>query len=590
MSGGDGSSNNALYLLCLHGMRQCSEVLSQRLERLQKRFRTLSPPIHLVFAEGGYEMPLEDGQAVPMRAWWDRSTGRGWTESRMAIQQAVSAVPRIDGVLGFSQGVAVAAMLCLERQLFMQQQQQQQQQQPDGLRPLLPDLAFAILIGGQATSATLPRGEPLATALLACDSGSIALPSLHFMGATDKIVPVAASADLAAKFAAAQTVVHKQGHSIPQQRVHIAEMEAFALRCCAARIGGCGGAVVKQPAADLDDEAYDGAVNDEDEDSHHTNTSKAKTLPSAPATQQGRPAVVAVAVAEAYGPTPEQQEEITSLSDIFADDFSQLSTQPPKFSVRCGEEGSTACIIFTLPKDYPASPPLVQASGLGALLKLSRSDETRWHRAWADSVAAQAAPLLGSEMLFQLVGAAREWLADALAGTITLPPDGGATASTPASAASAQPSAAPSAAAAAAAADASGPSALAMRGQEDPEGVDHAALVLLASAEAARADSSLPRFVDVTARGQWRYVIGLVGKPSAGKSTFFNAASDPADAKLEARVAAFPFTTILPNVGRGYYSAPCPFQRYGLARSAADDGSGNNTSDAAHGCELPLLV
>mmetsp|Transcript_9070 Transcript_9070/g.13604 ORF Transcript_9070/g.13604 Transcript_9070/m.13604 type:complete len:880 (+) Transcript_9070:2-2641(+) len=58
--------------------------------------------------------------------------------------------------------------------------------------------------------------------------------------------------------------------------------------------------------------------------------------------------------------------------------------------------------------------------------------------------------------------------------------------------------------------------------------------------------------------GRWELVVGLVGKPSAGKSTFFNAVVDPEDEKTEARIAAFPFTTILPNVSTGYFAAECP--------------------------------
>ncbi|GIL60696.1 hypothetical protein Vafri_15231, partial [Volvox africanus] len=65
-------------------------------------------------------------------------------------------------------------------------------------------------------------------------------------------------------------------------------------------------------------------------------------------------------------------------------------------------------------------------------------------------------------------------------------------------------------------------------------------------------------------RGRWDYVVGLVGKPSAGKSTFFNAVTDPASDEDGARVAAFPFTTIAPNVGRGYCLVPDPAPLLGL--------------------------
>lgn len=72
-----------------------------------------------------------------------------------------------------------------------------------------------------------------------------------------------------------------------------------------------------------------------------------------------------------------------------------------------------------------------------------------------------------------------------------------------------------------------------------------------ATAEAARVDAECGPFHDVGGSGSWRYTVGLVGKPSAGKSTLFNAITDPLEEGSEARVASFPFTTIDPNVGQG---------------------------------------
>ena len=51
-------------------------------------------------------------------------------------------------------------------------------------------------------------------------------------------------------------------------------------------------------------------------------------------------------------------------------------------------------------------------------------------------------------------------------------------------------------------------------------------------------------------------VLGCVGKPSAGKSTFFNGVSEG-----KAKTGNFPFTTIEPNVGISYYRVDCPCVR-----------------------------
>lgn len=52
-------------------------------------------------------------------------------------------------------------------------------------------------------------------------------------------------------------------------------------------------------------------------------------------------------------------------------------------------------------------------------------------------------------------------------------------------------------------------------------------------------------------------VIGLVGKPSSGKSTTLNALTD-----ANAKIGAFPFTTIDPNKATGYLEVECACKRY----------------------------
>ncbi|NOZ82001.1 MAG: redox-regulated ATPase YchF [Candidatus Micrarchaeota archaeon] len=55
-------------------------------------------------------------------------------------------------------------------------------------------------------------------------------------------------------------------------------------------------------------------------------------------------------------------------------------------------------------------------------------------------------------------------------------------------------------------------------------------------------------------------LVGLIGKPSAGKTTFFRAAT-----LADAKIAPYPFTTINPNTGVAYVRVECPCREFDLA-------------------------
>ena len=54
-------------------------------------------------------------------------------------------------------------------------------------------------------------------------------------------------------------------------------------------------------------------------------------------------------------------------------------------------------------------------------------------------------------------------------------------------------------------------------------------------------------------------MVGIVGKPNVGKSTFFSAAT-----LAPAEIANYPFTTIKPNRGVGYVRTPCVCKEFGV--------------------------
>jgi len=56
-----------------------------------------------------------------------------------------------------------------------------------------------------------------------------------------------------------------------------------------------------------------------------------------------------------------------------------------------------------------------------------------------------------------------------------------------------------------------------------------------------------------------KLMVGIVGKPNTGKSTFFSAAT-----LAPAEIANYPFTTIKPNRGIGYIRAPCVCKEFNV--------------------------
>jgi len=66
-------------------------------------------------------------------------------------------------------------------------------------------------------------------------------------------------------------------------------------------------------------------------------------------------------------------------------------------------------------------------------------------------------------------------------------------------------------------------------------------------------------------------LIGVVGKPNVGKSTFFSAAT-----LVDVPIAAYPFTTIEPNKGATYVRAQCPHPSLGLQKCDARNSKCEN--------------
>ena len=230
-----------LRLLALHAFRSSASHARGRCAALQRRLRGVA---ELVFVDAPHELPsfatggacppatprrawlvtpeqwaqlqqqpgqqqqqqqlqLQQQQCRPPPAWatdpWqpERQT-HGWSASAAACHHALRDLGPFDGLLGFSQGAAVAAVLAAQQ--WQQQQAQGQQQRPGGKPDPAPPFAFVLLCSGFRS----PVPEHATLLAEAAAAGGIPLPSLHLFGSADRQIDAAASEALAACFHPAQ--------------------------------------------------------------------------------------------------------------------------------------------------------------------------------------------------------------------------------------------------------------------------------------------------------------------------------------------------------------------------------------------------
>lgn len=176
-------------------------------------------------APGSLRLPGFPGPCPPEeqpRGWWfseeaadvfsaleEPTVCRGLEESLGTVAQALNKLGPFDGLLGFSQGAALAALVCALGQA-------------GDLRFPLP--RFIILVSGFC-----PRGHGLKEPIL---QSTLSLPSLHVFGDTDRVIPSQESVQLASQFPGAITLTHSGGHFIPaaasQRQAYLKFLDQFA--------------------------------------------------------------------------------------------------------------------------------------------------------------------------------------------------------------------------------------------------------------------------------------------------------------------------------------------------------------------------
>ncbi|KAJ7291044.1 serine hydrolase FSH [Mycena rebaudengoi] len=213
-------------VLVLHGYSQNASIFSKRLGALRKQcgkhvdFVFVDGPLVLQPADLSGSAPQGTSTAATLdalgaseasdtdipRAWWswkpDRTEAIGLPESLVTLRDVLK-TRTFDGVLGFSQGAAMAALLAalLERPHlyppFL----------TDG-KPPHPPFKFCISVSGFVLQ------DPLATLVF---HPNYSTPTLHVIGKTDIIVVEERSKKLIDLSANARVEEHDGGHFVPSK-------------------------------------------------------------------------------------------------------------------------------------------------------------------------------------------------------------------------------------------------------------------------------------------------------------------------------------------------------------------------------------
>uniref|UniRef100_A0A674J1K9 Esterase OVCA2 n=1 Tax=Terrapene triunguis TaxID=2587831 RepID=A0A674J1K9_9SAUR len=227
-----------LRLLGLHGYRQNQRSFHERTGALRKALRgraelrrgagrggpSLGPPLEpgpgaLSPRRAPALEPAPEPEDAAPRGWWfsrsreetfdaleEAAACKGLDESLDTVARALAEQGPFDGLLGFSQGAALAAMVCALKQ------------RGDARFPF----EFAIVVAGFRSRAAPHSGyyrEP------------IAVPTLHVLGDTDRVIPPGLSRELASHFVDPAVLTHPGGHFVPaaapQKRAYLEFLGKF---------------------------------------------------------------------------------------------------------------------------------------------------------------------------------------------------------------------------------------------------------------------------------------------------------------------------------------------------------------------------
>lgn len=536
-----------------------------RLEKLQKRlwreFR-----IQLVAPDGPFEHPDD----ANMRQWWNRhdNSYEGLELSMNVLQDLWNQQGNIVGLLGFSQGARLAHLMAIYHHRY-----QHQSNQP------FAGLQFVILVAGY--DAPLPDNWNNIIAQSAIPtkvaSSLLAISSLHCWGLKDALVPPEESEKVMASYVDPMNHTHEGGHHVPMKAPNVQAYVDFIQQ------------VIRQASNRIEwsDKVDSGAKT------HAVTADSSKTQNLVPV--EGKFPNEEAALA--------QKDEVEALTAIYPDEITMHSSTA--FDEETGETAYRHPISYTIvlhpeddndskywpphplalhvvyPHDYPVD---------GGVPLLSLRHENNVMEFPSEKVSAllqvvqqTAQDEQGMPCILSCVYAAREFMDSGRIMDATLNDVRHTGSAITTANAEVDVGDQPFAGSESAEASVLPRQVSAKRIHEcNMQGLAIAERLLGRAAKAVEGTSTA--FVTTTTTtgegaetsaavpsgkgGSWMYTIGLVGKPSAGKSTFFNTATafarqrdDNENVLGGATMAPHPFTTIDPNIGFCLVPAPagsCP--------------------------------
>nr|AAA57051.1 dihydropteridine reductase [Schizosaccharomyces pombe] len=207
-----------LKVLCLHGWIQSGPVFSKKMGSVQKylsKYAELHFPTGPVVADEEAD-PNDEEEKKRLAAlggeqnggkfgWFEvedfKNTYGSWDESLECINQYMQEKGPFDGLIGFSQGAGIGAMLA----------QMLHAGQPPNPYVQHPPFKFVVFVGG--FRAEKPEFDHFY-------NPKLTTPSLHIAGTSDTLVPLARSKQLVERCENAHVLLHPGQHIVPQQAVY----------------------------------------------------------------------------------------------------------------------------------------------------------------------------------------------------------------------------------------------------------------------------------------------------------------------------------------------------------------------------------